>query len=402
MKIIPLYLFVAVSFSLSARVSGSGLETTDYGAATEQVRVYAKTLEKEGVWGFVATADANGWTAPHIHSAHFVHWIPAAEVLRSRYEWAKRDFGFELVKALDIESLKIVDPASTQEREMQIERLLSFSHWIGGARGFGNFALKMRAENLSCIPLGHLIADLDYPTDKIEKLLSRQFALKDRLRFQIEVLNEEAPDTYTMPGLANWEEGLEKQWRKRMKRAYDLYEDEWAKHPDATHPAGMIPRKYSFYFDNQDNFDPFSLTTFWVRDLRFHICIRGRTDPVSKRLHNFLLFRKAIGKFPLKPTRPLGSFPGEEIQEGFYEAWQPYEDKLGIHPGASGYTYREIRENRFFDYDTQNLVRHLKRRVFPDTKEFVARQNDYVPSSRLIREYRDWLFTNPRFSPEKK
>jgi len=149
MKRFASVMLICIACSLLASGSGAVAQSTDYEAATEQIRAYAKALDKDGVWGFVATADANGWIAPHIHSAHFVHWIPAAEVQSSRYEWAKRDFSFELVKALDIESLKIIDPSSTQEREMQVERLLSFSHWIGGTRGFGNFALKMRAENLS-------------------------------------------------------------------------------------------------------------------------------------------------------------------------------------------------------------------------------------------------------------
>ena len=82
-------MLTGIACSLWASGSESVVQSTDYEAATEQIRVYAKALEKEDVWGFMATADANGWIAPHIHSAHFVHWIPAAEVLRSRYEWVK-------------------------------------------------------------------------------------------------------------------------------------------------------------------------------------------------------------------------------------------------------------------------------------------------------------------------
>jgi hypothetical protein len=98
-------------------------------------------------------------------------------------------------------------------------------------------------------------------------------------------------------------------------------------------------------------------------------CIMGYESTMMDRVQNLLIFRKTIGRFPLKPSRPTGSFPESEIQEGFYEAWKPHERQLGIHPGASGYTYEAIRNNAFIDYDTSELVGYMQERAAAAKKE---------------------------------
>lgn len=85
----------------------------------------------------------------------------------------------------------------------------------------------------------------------------------------------------------------------------------------------------------------------------------GYEDKITTRIQNFLLFRKVIGRFPEKPSRPLEMFRGEEVREAFYEAWQPHERKYGKKGSGASQSYLEIINNRFMDYDTAEFIGSL-------------------------------------------
>lgn len=322
----------------------------------EMLAIHRKILGESGLWGFLASAQSNRWVAPKIHSQCWVDWMSQEPAERVQFEQAKRDFGLEVVKAVEGEALLILLPTSTVERVNQADRLLEFSGWVGGGGGYGNLAIKRRVEHLACIPIGYLIADLDYPVEKIEALLARLGTEEDWLRMQRDVLNEESPHKYD----ARTKDELAVQWHGHFRKAAFAFKDAKGRYPYNHSESLELPREVSFYCEDETSPRPYTLATKWNQKLHFLFCVRGKTDTITEHVQNFLLFRKMIGRFPLKPTRPLGSFPGEEVREGFYEAWKPHEAQYGKKGSGAARSYTEILKNAFMDYDTSELVSFIR------------------------------------------
>lgn len=321
----------------------------------QELEIQRKQLSELGLWAFFNVAQSNQWTAPKIHSQCWVDWLPEDQEKLKKLEQGRRDFGLEIVKAVEREALRTLLPTSTVERVNQANRLLDFSSWAGAPDGYGNLAIKRRVEHLACIPIGHLIADLDYSVEKIENLLARFEMEKNWFRMQIGVLNEESPHKYD----AMTKDELAVQWHGHFRKAWLTYKETEGRYPHRFSDGKNFPKEIAFYCEDQISIRPYTLATKWNQKRHFLFCVRGKTDAIMERVQNLLLFRKTIGRFPEKPSRPLGLFDSS-IQEGFYEAWKPHEAKLGIHPGASGYTYEAIRKGAFIDYDTSELVSFIR------------------------------------------
>jgi len=317
----------------------------------ESIGTQRQTLAISGLWGFFAVAQSNRWEAPKIYSQYWVDRLPRKPAERIQIEQAKRDFGLEMVKAIEGDAMRILDPADVAERVRQADRLLNFADWIGKAGGYGNLALKWRVENLACIPIGHLVADLGYPVERIEALLARLETEMGWVRMQSAILDEESPHRYD----AKTKKELADQWHRHFRKAAFAFKNAKGRYPYNHVESKDLPREVSFYCEDEASARPYTLATKWNTKRHYIFCVMGYEDTITARVRNLLLFRRTIGRFPLKPSRPLGSFPDSEIQEGFYEAWKPYENRLGIQPGASGYTYQAIRDNAFMDYDTSEM-----------------------------------------------
>ncbi|MGI5868982.1 MAG: hypothetical protein ACOX9C_06040 [Kiritimatiellia bacterium] len=337
----------------------------DYEEEMKALAIQRKTLADSGFRGFFAAAQANRWDAPKIHSQCWVDWLPRESTKRIRLEQAKRDFGLELVKAVEEEALRVLSPASTGERASQADRLLDFSGWAGRPGGYGNLAIKWRVEHLACIPIGHLVADLGFPVEEIEARLARLETEQGWVRMQVDVLNEESPHQYR----AKTKDELAVEWHGHFRKAAFAFKDEMGRYPYNHEESKNLPRHISFYCEDESSPRPYTLATKWNTKRHYIFCVMGYEDTIKDRVQNLLLFRKTIGRFPLKPSRPTGSFPESEIQEGFYEAWKPHERQLGIHPGASGYTYEAIRNNAFMDYDTSELVGYMQEQAAAARKQ---------------------------------
>ena len=336
----------------------------NYEEEMKMLVVQRKTLAESGLWGFFAVAQSNLWEAPKIHSQCWVDWLPREPAVHIQLEQAKRDFGLEIVKAMEGEALRILLPTNTVERANQADRLLRFANWVGGSDGYGNFAIRRRVEHLACIPIGHLVADLDFPVEKIEVLLTRFETEGGGLRTQCDILNEESPHKYD----ARTKDELAVQWHGHFRKAWFAYKEKVGRYPHSFSNGKNFSKEVAFYCEDETSPRPYTLSTQWSQKLHYIFCVMGYEDSITERVKTFLLFRKTIGRFPLKPSRPLETFPESEIQEGFYEAWKPYETKLGIHPGASGYTYEAIRGNTFMDYDTSELVSFVREKGVSDNK----------------------------------
>jgi hypothetical protein len=336
-----------------------------YEEEMKALAIQRKTLADSGFRGFFAVAQSNRWDAPKIHSQCWVDWLPRESTKRIQLEQAKRDFGLELVKAVDEEALRILSPANTGERASQADRLLDFSDWAGRPGGYGNHAIRRRVEHLACIPIGHLIADLDFSVEGIEARLARFETEESKLHVRRNILNEESPHQYR----AKTKDDLAVEWHGHFRKAWLAYKEKEGHYPHYFSEGKNFSKEVAFYCEDEISPRPYTLATKWNQKLHYMFCIMGYESTMMDRVQNLLIFRKTIGRFPLKPSRPTGSFPESEIQEGFYEAWKPHERQLGIHPGASGYTYEAIRNNAFIDYDTSELVGYMQERAAAAKKE---------------------------------
>lgn len=317
----------------------------------EKIESQRRILTASDLWNFFAIAQSNRWDAPKIHSQCWVDWLPRGSDGSIRLEQAKRDFGLEIVKAIEREAMRIVDPASTTERVRQANQLLDFADWIVKPVGYGNLAIAMRIENLACIPIGHLVADLDYPVEKSEALVQRLGTEAGWVRMQSAILNEESPHAYD----AETKKELQTQWNENLRNAWLAFKAKEGRFPHYFTEGKNFPKEIAFYCEDKISQRPHTLSTKWNTKRHYIFCVMGYEDAIVEQLKNLLLFRKTIGRFPEMPSRPLGMFDSR-IQEGFYEAWKPHEETKGIHPGASGYTYEAIRRGSFMDYDTSELV----------------------------------------------
>lgn len=342
---------VALAALMSTRVSA--IETS-VGEEMEVLALQRETLAGSGLRGFFEAAQSNQWAAPKIYSQCWVDWLPEDQREIRKLEQGRRDFGLEIVKAVELESKHVLEPADSSERAAQVDRLLALSRWVGSPGGYGNFAIKRRVENLACIPIGHLVADLDYPVDKIEALLKRIAGDGEWLAMQNAILNEESPHKYD----AKTKDELAKQWHRHFRKAWFAYKEKKGRYPHSFADGNGFPKEIAFYCEDETLPRPYTLATRWNKKLHHMFCVMGYEDKITTRIQNFLLFRKVIGRFPEKPSRPLEMFDSR-IQEGFYEAWKPHEKEHGIHPGASGYTYESILNNRFMDYDTAEFIGFL-------------------------------------------
>ena len=348
------------ALAASLPIQASAGETTNKGEV-ETLDIQRKTLLESGLWGFFASAQSNRWAAPKIHSQCWVDWLPQAPVERVQFEQAKRDFGLEVVKAVEKEALLILLPTNTVERAYQADRLLDFAGWAGGPGGYGNLAIKRRVENLACIPVGHLIADLDFPVAKIEALLARLGTEEDWLQMQRDVLNEESPHRYD----ARTKDELAVQWHRHFRKAWFAYKEKEGRYPHHFSDGKNFPKEVAFYCEDETSPRPYTLATQWNQKLHYIFCVMGYEDTITERVKNFLLFRKTIGRFPEKPSRPLGLFKGEEIREAFYEAWMPHEKKYSKKGSGAARSFTDIQRNAFMDYDTSELVSFMREKVVP-------------------------------------
>ena len=322
---------------------------------SQELRVLEKqraALASAGLWGFLAEAQTNRWTAPKIHSQCWVDWLPLEQRDLRRLEQARRDFGLDMVKAIEREALLMLHPADGAERARQADRLLRFSKWAGEPGGYGNLAIQRRIEHLAYVPVGHLAADIDYPIEDVDRLLGRFESDSYWIRLQRDILNEESPNRYS----ARTGTELEQQWHSHFRRAALAFKEAKGRFPFNHAESAGLPNEVSFYIEDASTAPPRTLASQWGQKKHYLFCVRGKTDAIADRVRNLLLFRKTVGRFPEKPSRPLELFKGEEIREAFYEAWMPYESKFGKKGSGASRTYLEIQDNSFMDYDTQELV----------------------------------------------
>jgi hypothetical protein len=357
-------LTIACAFPPSSIAAGN-----QYEDELQRVEALRSMLKRDGVCEMVSSAERLQWTAPRIRSAYWVYRLPKEDQDRIKLETVKRELGLEIAKALDDEAVVVVEAADSATREAQAGCLLKVSQWLRSSHGYGNLQLTVRADSLAAIPIGHLVADLSYRTNRLETLVGSLMTLEQQQAIQIDVLKEEAPPGFT-EGAAGTRQQKEERLYEAWQRGYKVLVD-WCEH-NGFHRTGkegewqQLPADLAFYHDDEWSDEPRPNTTVGRWNRKLHVaCIFGFGGGVVERhVRTLYLFRKTVGYFPTKaPKWRRKDDYLSPIQAAFMDAWEPYMKEHGVAGGAAGAYYEQILSNRFMDAETTAIVGASQRQL---------------------------------------
>jgi len=330
----------------------------------DHVQAMQKQLDRSSLWPFLDAAKSERWSVPWIHSEYWVACLPEKQEERIKLEKAKRRFGFSIAKAFDSEGLKIMQPADTTTRERQSKRLLDSADWLRKSRGYGNLLLVARAENLACVPMCYLVADLNYSTNDITALIKRISTPVEDLGFQLAVLDEEAPMPLNVSRNGSTKEVIDRldiAWSRKMEKGKTWCEQNGANFAKASKQRNLMPPEIAFFADDEAMTMPYTIANSWNEKQHHIFCINGSVKDICKAVQTLYLFRSKVGSFPTNPPAWFG--PQEKkytaIEAAFTQAWEPYETYGQIGQFAA-MVYASIRSNRLMDWETQQIVEALE------------------------------------------
>ncbi len=333
--------------------------------AAQVVRLRA-TLEREGLWGFFERARSERWPTPLIRSKYWVDRLPRGQAEWASLEESKRALGKALAQLIDVESLALADQAGTKTREEQCERLLRAASWIRTSRGYGNLVLNARLDDLACVQIGHLAADLEYDLSKVDALFARIATREEDLRMRLAVLEEEAPRARDVPREERVELTNEQlaEWARREGRKAAVWCREHgidisAPQTDVIRPE--LPDVLAFFVDDGLPAGPRTAATMWDQKHHRIYCVNGVGISLRQPVDALRLFRRKVGHFPTDP--PADAQPYHTpIQAAFVAAWDPYH-VAGYEPigQSAAAAYEAIRANRLMDYETRQLAEERHR-----------------------------------------
>lgn len=321
-------------------------------------------FEKKGLWKFLDYAHEQNWAMPWIRSDYWVDLLPSEPKERIELESAKRLFGLAIAKSLDDEALQVIKAADVSIREKQAGRLLDAVRWFSGSRGYGNLLLSSRTENLACVPIGYLIADLNCPTNKIDAFMVRLSTPASDLAFRIDVLNEEAPQRININREANVEKGndeLDQIWSRGQLAMMDWCKQEKLPRAKDKLTRRKLPPEFAFFCDDESAYPPYTVTHKWDQKQHLSYCVYGSVKNVRNAIETLYLFRQHVGDFPRNPPEWFG--PNEKIytviQAAFTQAWEPYRKQHGPVGNYAAQVYESIQKRQFMDWDSSQLVESL-------------------------------------------
>ena len=358
-----------VTFLLMVAACSAQTEPSSDGkikAELERVHVMQEQLDRSGLWPFFDAAKSESWFVPWIHSDYWVGRLPEKQEERIKLERAKRAFGLSIAEALDSEALKITQPADSTTREGQAKRFLDAADWLRQSRGYGNLLLVTRAENLAYVPIGYLVADLNYPTNDITALMKRASTPEEDLDFRLAVLDEEAPEPINVErgGSVNqMNDRLDIAWAKKMNAVATWCKENGAYFPKASKHRAKMPPECAFLADDEVSTPPYTTVNKWDEKHHRSFCIYGTIDGIRHRVDTLYLFFSRVGSFPTNPPPWFG--PQEKkytaIEAAFSEAWEPFDSTYGPIGQSAARVYEAIRSNRLMDWETAQVVETLEK-----------------------------------------
>jgi len=342
---------------MSSLVLSTGAQTFE--DKVEMIQGLNETL-KSGCVALVDHIEDTQMQPPLIYSKWYVDRLAETDPDRAKLEYAWRTFGRNLLERLEAMSNDILSMSKNSEREVVAEALLYLANWFRSRPGYGNAFLYSRCQDLATVPLAHLIADLEYPEDKLEILVGRLRHYEEDYDFFAQALNTESPETIfsaarsgsaierSQPMAKVWAKGGQKILKYRKQEGEnDIYEQSAARRK-------TLPEDVQFYCDDRGkrrSRSEYTTLARWDRK-EHHQLVLGLGTHNPKRVKNLYRFRLKVGAFPTEV--PAWWDEGDphfktSLQAAFEMAWKPYRSEFG--PSIAAEVLESVLGNTFFDHD---------------------------------------------------
>ena len=319
----------------------------------EQIQQLNTALAKGGIAAMLDIASRESIAAPKINSKYYAERITKQESALAPLEQAKRAFGLRVAQSLDEVAAELQKPASSERRAEQAKQLLDLAQWLKAEKGYGNYILVIRCENLSAVPLAYLVADLSFPMEKITTLFNRIMPSADERAFRKVVLNSEAPKPF-IGNLVGTESAQDEQMQRCWGRQWGKLREWLVEHKlvEETN-RDALPDELAFFVEEPEA-KPFTTTRNWEVN-RHSTLVNGLRDKELDNLAIFAKYRELVGWFPTEP--PKWWKPGDPVftktRAAFEDAWSPYLEKYGPLYGTAARVYEQVKSGTFMDWETQ-------------------------------------------------
>ena len=320
-------------------------------------------LVLKGAYAFVSD-EVTPRTAPHIHSASYVAWIPDTDIQRKGYEMQKRDFGMAFVGELEKCAMRQRNMKHYKELAQECEEMLRTADWLKTSCGYGNYLLAHWAENLVLNMVGKMVICPEMDTNTVDTILARLGDYESDLRLRVSALNEEAPEPFSLPQSMTPEAGfncLMRQWGKRMNATLKHYRSTPGKRL-SWRDAAADERIHVFYLDDSCS-GVLTARDIWDRKLHSVLC---SFSPDVRRLNavrNILRYRELVGTIRLPSGEEmLNGALGQEYMNKIDNRWSnDLFSKYG--PNPTGLWVQIICGGYFVDQWTGAYYRRVDRAV---------------------------------------
>jgi hypothetical protein len=328
----------------------------------QRLQLLDESLSDGGIEGLLKTALDKSYNAPKINSKYFAERIAKQEPSLASLEQAKRAFGLKVARTLDEIAADSRQEKTSDRQIKQATLLLDLADWLKVQRGYGNYLLVIRCENLAAVPLGYLTGDLAFPMEKISTQMKRIMSEQKQREFRRDILNSEAPKPFI--GVLT---GSQSQQDEQMQIAWGTQWNEMSKWFKAR-GVGISKRKRSdapdslaFFLVESPN-GPKTTSGSWDMDVHYGIAINGMRDVNIRNIDSFAKYRELVGTFPTEP--PKWWKPGDPLysknRAAFEHAWRPYEEKYGPLFDIASMVYEQVTSNTLKDWETQNQIHEAK------------------------------------------
>jgi len=345
------------------------LAAGQYDAEIQQMNEMEAVVKRQGVTGLLAFVRANAVESPRIYSRWYVETrVVKRQPDRVPLEEAKRSFGLQFAKALELEAKRVQSITDNTQRKQTTLDLLELGEWIAhGGVGYGNACLQERCMDIATVPLAPLVADLSYPIEEVRGVLGKFPLAKEVYKYLVEVLNQEGGRP-VLPSLKHERkeeisEQIHAVWGTQAQRIGKWLE----KHPEydslpfdeqVIRLQKELPEELVLFCDDEFHGTRTVVTTW---DVKWHKRLCGYDSQNLSLLRDLLLFREKVGHFPETPPKwydPKDRFYQNGMEAAFCEAWKPYEHErqgnewYNLWSGAV-IAYDRIKQGKFVDAERQ-------------------------------------------------
>ncbi len=319
----------------------------------EQLRRLDAAVTSGGVAELLRTASREPIAAPKINSKYYAERVAKQEPALASFEQAKRAFGLKVAQALDGVAVESQRQTTSEQRVQLATQLLDLADWFREQKGYGNYLLVTRCENLAAVPLGYLTGDLTFPMETITAQRKRISTNSDEREFRRAVLNSEAPKPFIGPlrgTQSQQDDQMQIAWGNQWHAMKDWFKarnisiDKWRR--------SDLPDELAFFLDESPS-GPKKTTGSWEMNLHASL-VNGFRDKNIENIDAFAKYRELVGRFPTEP--PKWWRPDDRLytktKAAFEDAWRPYEEANGPIFGVAVIVYEQVITGGLMDQES--------------------------------------------------